>query len=121
MRLDEILAAIIGVLGIVFTYWFFLMKKDDEAVVVNESSVDIIVKGGYQPEVISIPKEKTTTLNFIRRDSSSCLEEVVIPDFKVRKYLPMNEKVSISLTPKKAGTFEISCGMNMFHGKLIVS
>mgnify|MGYP001586742798 CR=1 FL=1 len=81
-------------------------------------SVDIIVDGGYQPEVVSIPKDKTTKLNFVRKDSSSCLEEVVLADFKIRKYLPLNQKVTVEVTPQKSGEFDISCGMNMFHGKI---
>ena len=118
MTPDKIIVAFFSLAGIAFTYWFFLMRSEKEVVI--SDSVDIIVDGGYQPEVISIQKEKTTTLNFIRKDPSSCLEEVLIPDFRIRKYLPINEKVSIPITPKKAGTYEISCGMNMFHGKIIV-
>lgn len=84
-------------------------------------SVDIIVEGGYQPEIISVQKGKTTKLNFLRKDPSSCLEEVVLSDFKIRKYLPLNQKVTIEVTPQKSGEFDISCGMNMFHGKIKVS
>ena len=118
MSLDKILVSVFGILGIVFTYWFFLMKKD-EAIEV-ENSVDIIVKGGYSPSTIQIPKGKKTQINFLRKDSSSCLEEVVLSDFKIRKYLPINQKVSISIVPPKSGTYDFVCGMNMFHGKIIV-
>ena len=116
--MDKIVISILSVLGIVFTYWFFLMKKD-EAVEVK-SSVDIIVEGGYSPETISIPKGKTTKINFIRKDPSSCLEEVVLGDFKIRKFLPLNQKVTVEITPQKSGEFKFVCGMNMFHGKIIV-
>jgi len=118
MSVDKILVIIIGLLGAVFTYWFFLMKKDE--ILEVENSVDIIVEGGYSPSSISIPKGKTTQINFIRRDSSSCLEEVILSDFKIRKYLPLNQKVSISIKPEKTGTYDFVCGMNMFHGKIIV-
>jgi len=118
MTPDKIIVIIAGIVGMVFTYWFFLLKKD-EAVEV-ENSVDIIVKGGYTPSSIQIPKGKTTQINFIRKDESSCLEEVVLSDFKIRKYLPMNQKVSISIKPEKTGTYDFVCGMNMFHGKIIV-
>jgi plastocyanin domain-containing protein len=120
MEIDKIIVAISSVGGIIFTYWFFLMKRDEEVVVISENSVDIIVEGGYSPNVISIPKNKTTILNFIRKDPSSCLEEVNLLDFKIRKYLPLNKTTPIPVTPKNSGTFEISCGMNMFHGKIIV-
>jgi plastocyanin domain-containing protein len=118
--MDKLLVAIFSISGIALTYWFFLMRKDDEAVVVKTNSVDIAVEGGYSPSVISIHKNKQTTINFFRKDPSSCLEEVVLPDFKIRKYLPLNKTTSIQITPNKSGTFEISCGMNMFHGKIIV-
>ena len=118
MTPDKIIVILLGFVGIGFTYWYFLMKKDKAVEV--ENSVDIAVDGGYSPNTISIPKGKTTTLTFLRSDPSSCLEEVVLPDFKIRKFLPLNKKVNIIVTPKESGTYEIVCGMNMFHGKILV-
>lgn len=118
MNLDKVLVSILGIIGIVFTYWFFLMKKDQE--VEAKEKIDITVEGGYSPSVISIPKGKKTTLNFFRKDSTECLEELVISDFKIKRTLPVNQKVSIELTPQKTGEFRFSCGMHMFHGKIIV-
>ncbi len=118
MSIDEIVAIILGVLGVGFTYWFFLMKKEEVVEVTN--SVDIIVSGGYSPDVISIPVGKTTTINFFRKDPSSCLEEVVLSDFKIRRKLPLNKKTTIQITPQKKGEYKFECGMNMFHGKVIV-
>lgn len=120
MSLDKIIVIISGIFGIAFIYWFFLMKQDKE-VVVSSDSVDITVEGGYSPEVISIPQGKTTKLNFIRKDTSNCLEEVVLGDFKIRKFLPLNQKVTVEITPQKEGEYSYSCGMNMFHGKIIVN
>lgn len=119
MTIDKIIVMISSVIGIAFTYWFFLMKKE-QVVAVTSDSIDITVSGGYQPEVISIPKGKTTKINFLRKDPSSCLEEVILSDFKIRKYLPLNKKVSIEITPQKEGEYPFSCGMNMFHGKVKV-
>ena len=119
--MDKIIVAIASISGILFVYWFFLMKKEEDAVVVNTSSIDITVEGGYSPNVISIPKGKKTTLNFIRKDPSSCLEEVVLGDFRIRKNLPLNKKVPVVVTPEKTGEFDYACGMNMFHGKIIVT
>ncbi len=119
MSIDKIVIGLTSLAGITFIYWFFL-KRDVEVLAVSDS-IDIVVKGGYTPEVISIPRGKTTKLNFIRKDPSSCLEEVVLPDSKVRKFLPLNKKTTISITPQEKGEFEISCGMNMFHGKIIVT
>ena len=119
MSIDKIIVAVASLLGIAGTYWFFLSKKEKK-IQISGSSVDIVVEGGYTPEVISIPKGQTTKLNFIRKDPTACLEEVVMSDFKVRRYLPLNQKVVIELKPEKSGEFAYTCGMGMYHGKIIV-
>lgn len=118
MTTDKLLVAIIGALGILLTYWFFLMKKDKEVRVKN--AVDITVSGGYSPEVVSIPFDKTTKITFTRTDPTDCLSEVVLPDFRIKKELPLNKKVTVEITPEKKGEFGYACGMNMYHGKIIV-
>ncbi|MDD2822880.1 MAG: cupredoxin domain-containing protein [Candidatus Daviesbacteria bacterium] len=116
--MDKIIVTIFGFLGIIFVYWFFLMKKSEE--VKAENSVDITVNGGYSPEVISIPKDRTTKINFTRTDPTDCLSEVVLGDFKIRRELPLNQKVTVEITPTKSGEFDYSCGMGMYHGKIVV-
>lgn len=118
MTPDRIFVLIFGLIGIVFTYWFFLRRKENIATAKGE--IDILVDGGYNPETIEIPFNTEIKLNFTRKDSNPCLEQIVLGDFKIKKDLPLNEKVTISLTPKRKGTFQFSCGMGMFHGKLIV-
>ena len=118
MTLDKVLVGLFTLAGIAFTYWFFLMKKED--VISVTDSVDITVEGGYSPSTIQISKGKTTKISFTRKDPSSCLEEVVLGDFKIRKFLPLNKKVTVEVTPQKEGEYGFACGMNMFHGKIIV-
>ena len=118
MSIDKLLVIIFGIASIVFTYWFFLMKEEKEVEVVDE--VDIKVEGGYSPEVISIPKGKTTKINFLRTDPTDCLSDVILADFKIKKELPLNQKVSIEITPQRSGEYKFSCGMNMYHGKIVV-
>ncbi|MBI2195956.1 MAG: cupredoxin domain-containing protein [Candidatus Levybacteria bacterium] len=125
MNTDKILVMIFGLIGIVLTYWFFLMKKEREVSAESlragkAGEIDIKVSGGYSPEVISIPKGKMTKINFLRTDSTDCLSEVVLSDFKIRKQLPLNQRVTIEITPQKEGEFLFACGMNMYHGKLKV-
>ena len=110
---------IAGIALIGFTYWFFFVKKENKAVDV-ENEILITVEGGYKPDVIKIKKGKPVTLKFHRKDKSSCLEDVVIPDLKVKEHLALNKITDIVIQPKEVGEYEISCGMNMFHGKIKV-
>lgn len=120
MSPDKIIVLVIGLFGIVATYWFFLRKKQTVFQATSDV-VDIIVDGGYSPQTIAITRGKTTTLRFVRKDPSSCLEEVVLGDFKIKKTLPLHTPVTISITPKEKGTYRYACGMNMFHGTIVVS
>lgn len=118
MSPDKLLVIFFGATGVVFTYWFFLAKKD--SLVIASDNVEITVAGGYSPEAIIIPKNKLTKITFLRKDPSDCLSEIVLGDFRIRKQLPLNQKVTIELNPKTSGEFKYSCGMNMYHGKIIV-
>src|SRR3989344_4902 len=104
MTLDKIAVIISGLVGVVFTYWFFFQKKDNvvEAGIAIEGTVD----GGYSPDVFSLARGKATKITFLRKDPNTCLEEVVIPNFKIRKYLPLNKAASVSITPTKPGTYD---------------
>ncbi len=115
---DKIIVSIISIIGIAFIYWFFLMKKENAQEV--SGSVDITVNGGYSPEVITIPLGKITKINFTRTDPTDCLSEIIIPDFKIKRALPLNKKVTIELKPDRAGEFIYHCSMNMYHGKIII-
>jgi plastocyanin domain-containing protein len=116
--MDKLFVTLLGIGEITFVYWFFLMRR--EGTVEVASSVDIIANGGYSPEIITVRKNHSVTLNFKRTDPSNCLDEVTLPDFRQHLELPLNEVVSTTFTPKETGEFIYSCGMNMFHGKIIV-
>ncbi|OIP57973.1 MAG: hypothetical protein COX79_00755 [Candidatus Levybacteria bacterium CG_4_10_14_0_2_um_filter_36_16] len=122
--MDKVFVFIGGILGIIFTAWFFFGKKDEAVQARSESpekaEVDILVKGGYQPSTVQIKKNKITTFNFTRQDENSCLEDVILSEFKIKRFLPLGKTVSFEIKPEKTGTFDFSCGMGMFHGKLIV-
>jgi len=115
--MDKIIVTIVGIFGIIFTYWFFLMKKDKE--ISASGSIDVTVEGGYSPALILVKKGQKITLNFLRKDPNQCLEEILFPDFKIKKYLPLNEIVPIEIEPKETGEYGFACGMNMFHGKVV--
>lgn len=118
MEIDTLIVSLFSIGGVIFTYWFFLMKKEE--IVLVTDSVNIIVQGGYSPDTISIPQGKTTKISFTRKDPSSCLEEVVLGEFKIKKYLPLHKTVTVEVTPQEKGEYGFVCGMNMVHGKIIV-
>jgi len=123
--MDRILVLVGGLTSALFVLWFFFGKQNKKEVKAslggqNLQEAKIIVDGGYNPNLVTLKKDIPASLRFLRRDPSSCLEEVVISDFKIRQKLVLGEETEVSFTPEKAGEFDFSCGMGMFHGKLIV-
>ncbi len=118
MTTDQIIVLGGAVVGIIAVYWFFLGKRSTTVRVSGD--IEIIVDGGYTPDVIEIPVSTQTTIHFLRKDPSSCLEEVVISEFKIRRTLPLNERTDVQITPTKPGSYPFTCGMGMYHGSIIV-
>jgi len=58
-------------------------------------------------------------LVFDRQETSGCSEEIVFPDFNIRRFLPANERTVIELTPASPATYEFTCGMSMLHGRVV--
>lgn len=113
--MDKLVITALGTTLIVIIYWFFFGKKE-EATEAGDA-ITITVDGGYKPNVITIQQGKAVSLTFLRKDTNSCLEEVIFPDYKIKQYLPLGKPVTITLSPPhKTGQFH--CSMNMFQGKI---
>ena len=82
--------------------------------------VDIIVKGGYSPDVIEIERGRPVQLHFYYDEENSCSEELLMPDFNIRRDLPAFQTMLVELLPQQAGTFVFTCGMGMLRGSLVV-
>jgi plastocyanin domain-containing protein len=125
-----------GVAAIVWVNWYFFFAERATAVAASPpgssdapigggvgdtapSEVEITVDGGYSPSAVRVKSGRPVRLVFDRRDTSSCSEEVVFPDFGVRKFLPSGRRTVIEVTPKNPGTYEFMCGMSMLRGRLI--
>ena len=116
--MDKIIVTSLGLGTIAAIYWFFFGKKEES--MKASDTWNIIVEGGYKPNVIKIFKDKPATLTFTRKDPNPCLEEIVLPDYKIKKFLPINKPVTITLPLPHPDKISIHCGMNMFHGRIEV-
>lgn len=120
----RILVLIIGIIIIGLIVWWFFGKHEAESAAATMAgatqTVDVTVKGGYLPEVVELKQGVPATLNFTRTDPSTCLDHVVFPDFGINRELPKGETESITIDTSKPGEYGWACGMDMFHGKLII-
>ena len=130
MSATEWLVVAGGVATIAWINWyFFLAERSTAAAAVAVAGGDtgagavpevaITVDGGYSPAAVRVRAGEPVRLVFDRRDAGGCSEEVVFPDFGIRKFLPTGQKTTIELTPPKAGKYGFTCGMSMLRGTLV--
>lgn len=119
-----------AVAGIALVNWYFFVAGQTVAVAAPMAGVAgaptaipevvIVVDGGYAPNTIRARAGQPLRLVFDRRDDSSCSEEVVIPAFGIKRFLPTGERTSIEVTPAQAGRIPFTCGMGMLKGTILV-
>ena len=112
MTLVEWSVALGGVVAIALVnWWFFLAQGQTGRAATGEGgvqAVDVVVRGGYSPSTIRVESGRPVRLLFDRQETSSCSEEIVFPDFGIRRYLPANAKTAVEITPEHAGTYEFT-------------
>lgn len=113
-----------GAAAIAWVNWYFFLAKRGTATAVagagGTQEVTITVQGGYEPAEVRVKRGAPVRLVFDRKETSGCSEEVVLPDFGIRKFLPAFQRTPVELTPDRPGSFEFTCGMSMLRGRLIV-
>lgn len=111
----------IGLIGVEL-WWFLFSKSKSRKADTNQGiqEATITVDGGYEPNRVVVNAGQPVRLSFDRRDPSSCLEAVRIPDFHIAKDLPLNQVTAIEFTPTQPGEYQFTCGMNMFRGVIEV-
>jgi plastocyanin domain-containing protein len=75
---------------------------------------------GFHPSSATVKKGVPLTLVFTRKSDKTCATEVVFPDLKIEKKLPLNEAVSVSIPTDEARTLSFQCGMGMYKSKVVV-
>jgi plastocyanin domain-containing protein len=108
----------------VFIAWFFWFAPKGQTRATmgtgGAQEVDVIVKGGYTPDVIVVKSGQPVRLRFTRQESAACSEKVLFPDFNQNALLPEGQQVTLEFTPDKPGEYGFQCQMGMLRGKLIV-
>ena len=124
MSAMEWVVILAGIAAIAWVNWYFFLSHGPVAQAAagagGVQEVTIAVQGGYSPAQVRVKRGAPVRLVFDRQETSPCSEEIVIPAFGVRQFLAPFHRTSVDINPDKAGKFEMTCGMSMLHGTLLV-
>jgi hypothetical protein len=102
------------------------LRNQDEAASKQQASSEIqtakviLSEQGYQPDGLNLKPGIPARIEFVRQVETTCGTEIVIPEYNIKRKLPLNKPVFVEFTPDKTGEFAFTCGMNMLRGKIIV-
>ena len=124
MTQEQIAASLIGAGVIAWVNYYFFVAGSRAAVSAASGGagpqrIRIEVKGGYSPAVVKVKAGRPVRLEFFRNETNPCTEEVVLPDFGIRTFLPAYKTTSVEFVPQRPGDYEFACGMGMVRGKVI--
>jgi plastocyanin domain-containing protein len=123
----EWVVLVFGIAAVAWVNWYFFFAERG-AVVAGApaevgpggvAEVTVVVSGGYSPATVRVRAGRPVRLLFDRQETAGCSEEVVFPDFGIRKFLPPLRKTAVELTPPRPGSYEFTCGMSMLRGRLV--
>jgi plastocyanin domain-containing protein len=119
MSLTTALVIAGGIAAIVWVNWYFFFAGRQASAAVAGGEQVIIVNGGYSPATVKVKAGKLVRLVFDRRDTGACSDEVVFPDFGIRRFIPSGQKTTVEITPAQPGRYEFTCGMSMHRGAIV--
>ncbi|WP_203640292.1 cupredoxin domain-containing protein [Levilactobacillus andaensis] len=86
----------------------------------NKQVATITVDGGYSPATVVLTQGVPAELTFNRINNAGCLEQVHSQALNFSEDLPLNTPRTVTIDTSRAGEFDFSCGMDMFHGKVVI-
>lgn len=89
-------------------------KNQTKKIVVNAEN------HGYKPDTVTFKVGKPAQLKFIPSENMGCMNEVVSRDLNFNEKLDGKKEIIVDVPTYKPGTYNYACGMDMFHGKVVV-
>lgn len=75
---------------------------------------------GYHPGTVRVRPGETVTLVFTRTSDRGCGGTLVVPSQHLRRELPLNQPVEVTLAIRDRESLSFTCGMGMYRGSVVV-
>ncbi len=95
-------------------------KTIDRITPADQEATITVSSKGYAPHEIQLKAGSSAKINFKTEANAGCLRQVVAKDLGVNAILDDQSDNYITLKDLKPGTYEFTCGMGMYGGKIVV-
>ncbi|MBI5037680.1 MAG: cupredoxin domain-containing protein [Candidatus Kerfeldbacteria bacterium] len=123
MTIDQIIGILLIILVIAFfALWLRFQRRQEKADFKdNAQEITVLVKGAYDPNVITVRAGVPLRIHFNRQEDTDCSRYVTFDGLNIRKDLKAFAMTDVEFTPKNPGEISFTCDMGMYQGKIIVT
>lgn len=79
-----------------------------------------ITEQGLNPGTVMLRRKMPSRLTFVRETADTCATEINVEELDIHVALPLNEPVTVDVTPARSGKFEFGCGTGKFRGVIVI-
>ncbi len=113
---------VLGVGLIAGELWYFLGPRRTQPQPRSQSDVQdvrIVVRGGFDPDVVLVEAGRPVRLHFHREETAECSEQVVFDTLGFVYPLPPFQTTVVEFTPPEPGDYPFRCGKSVMHGRVV--
>jgi plastocyanin domain-containing protein len=78
-----------------------------------------VTKEGFVPKEVKVKAGQPVKLQVTRKIEKTCAKDIVIKDYNISQPLPLDQTVTVTFTPSKAGSTRFACAMDMIAGVIV--
>lgn len=82
--------------------------------------VDVTIEGTMRPARIVVRAGSPVRLRVLRLERDAAAAELTVEGLGLRRELPLGRVVELELPALAAGSYELTCGLSMIRGRLVV-
>ena len=111
----------LGLALIAWELWYFLAPAPalPGPAPAGVQDVRVLVKQGFEPDVIPVEVGRLVRLTFYRDETAECSAELIFETLNIRRSLPAFEPTIVEFIPTQPGDYPFRCGVSMMRGRVV--
>jgi plastocyanin domain-containing protein len=117
----DVLVLGLGIAAITWELWYFLVpaRVGPPPPSVGVQDFRVLVKQGFEPDVIPVEVGRPVRLTFYRDETAECSAELIFDTLDIRRALPAFEPTVVEFLPTQPGDYPFRCGVTMIRGRVV--
>lgn len=121
MTASDVLVVLLGAGAIAWELWYFLAprRRDADATRGGVQEIRVVVRQGFDPDVIPVEVGRPVRLVFYRDETAACSGELIFDTLDLRRPLPPFTPTIVEFVPTQPGDYPFRCANAPLRGRVV--